>query len=192
MLRCLYFSESSSHSSGSKTLKIFKACGISTLAMESSKTWEILGVGMRVIGVEIWWLYNIFFDKIMSSASFIMLRCQLLPVAASCCQLLSHPSGMISWMVPPALLAKLQMIIRAPFSEGLKMPKVESKLKPLKFSLIKRFRVLAWLEYSEDLAEFVHFTGRAFSAGRVPPPPGLNFRHGCQCALEQAATSSQA
>lgn len=51
--------------------------------MESSKTWEILGVGMRVIGVEIWWLYNIFFDKIMSSASFIMLRCQLLPVAAS-------------------------------------------------------------------------------------------------------------
>lgn len=30
--------------------------------------------------------------------------------------------------------------------------------------------------------------GRAFSAGRVPPPPGLNFRHGCQCALEQATS----
>ena len=30
------------------------------------------------------------------------------------------------------------------------------------------------------------FKGRAFTAGRLPPPPGLNFRHGCQCALEQA------
>eukprot|EP00434_Breviolum_minutum_P010769 symbB.v1.2.009499.t1/scaffold590.1/size183855/11 len=30
--------------------------------------------------------------------------------------------------------------------------------------------------------------GRAFTAGRLPPPPGLNFRHGCQCALEQATS----
>ncbi|CAJ1425091.1 unnamed protein product [Effrenium voratum] len=30
--------------------------------------------------------------------------------------------------------------------------------------------------------------GRAFSAGRLPPPPGLNFRLGCQCALDQATS----
>ncbi|CAK9115773.1 unnamed protein product [Durusdinium trenchii] len=30
--------------------------------------------------------------------------------------------------------------------------------------------------------------GRAFSAGRLPPPPGLNFRLGCQCALGQATS----
>ena len=38
-------------------------------------------------------------------------------------------------MVPPALLAKLQMIIRAPFSECLKMPKGESKLENLSSSV---------------------------------------------------------
>ncbi|CAE7262512.1 Kifc1 [Symbiodinium sp. CCMP2592] len=31
-------------------------------------------------------------------------------------------------------------------------------------------------------------SGRAFSAGRFAPPPGLSFRHGCRVALEQATS----
>eukprot|EP00931_Biecheleriopsis_adriatica_P117745 TRINITY_DN93231_c0_g1_i1.p1 TRINITY_DN93231_c0_g1~~TRINITY_DN93231_c0_g1_i1.p1 ORF type:complete len:1347 (-),score=246.20 TRINITY_DN93231_c0_g1_i1:47-4087(-) len=30
--------------------------------------------------------------------------------------------------------------------------------------------------------------GRAFSVGRLPPPPGLDFRHGCQSALGKATS----